>query len=148
MEKAVKKCSRILALLIGAVFVYAGVNKLVDLNKFASDVYAFRLLPWNGAVAVAFYLPWLEVLCGVALQWQRMYAGALLILMTMTGGFMATVASAIARGLDVSCGCFGRQSAEGLWVTLMLDAALLAGLGALWWMRRRGNIESASDQMR
>ena len=98
---------RILAFAVGAVFVYTGGLKLVDPVGFASDITNYQILPWPVAVRLAFYLPWLEVLCGLALIFHRLFEGALFL----TGGlllvFIAATVIAKARGIDVACGCFG-----------------------------------------
>ena len=55
---------RILDFLVAAVFIYAGVIKVLDPVQFAHDVDNYKILPWTLGVALAFYLPWLEILCG------------------------------------------------------------------------------------
>lgn len=132
-----KRLETPLALLLGAVFLLAGGLKLPDPNGFAMDVYGFRLLPWNGALVVGFYLPWLEVVGGAALWLRRTRCAALAILATLVFGFLAAVGSALARGLDVTCGCFGKASNHSLWATLIIDLLLLAGLGVLWFFNSR-----------
>jgi hypothetical protein len=130
---------RTLAFAAGTVFVYAGGLKLLDPVGFASDISNYQILPWPVAVRLAFYLPWLEVLCGLALIFHRLFDGALFL----TGGlmllFIAATISAKARGIDVACGCFGSAS-TGLSFTwhLLLDIGLLGILIALWlWPRPR-----------
>ena len=63
--------------LAGGVFVYAGGLKLLDPPRFASDIGNYQILPWPVAVRLAFYLPWLEVLCGLALIFHRLFARGL-----------------------------------------------------------------------
>src|SRR4029434_2366709 len=70
---------RALALLAGAVFVYAGVLKMRDPLQFANDVSNYGILPWPLGVRHAFYLRWLEILCVLELIFQRAFAGALAI---------------------------------------------------------------------
>ncbi len=122
----------ILALLrigLGSIFVYAGALKIWNPAQFAIDVSHFQLTPWTVSVLVAVYLPWLEVLAGLALILRRLPLGALLAIIGMTLVFMAALTSAWARGLDISCGCFGKEEAKIAtnFPQLMLrDAALLA----------------------
>lgn len=134
MEGQMKRLPKILALVTGSLFVYAGMIKLDDLNGFMRDVYGFRLLPWNVSVAVALYVPWLEIICGVGLQWRPLRRGALAIVSFMVVSFLGAVISALMRGLDIGCGCFGKASEGSLWGTLVIDLVLLAGLGWLWWL--------------
>ena len=122
----------ILALLrlgLGGIFVYAGALKIWDAGQFALDVHHFQLTPWTVSALVAVYLPWLEVLAGLALILRRLTLGAPLALAGMTLVFMLALTSAWARGLDISCGCFGKEEAKIAtdFPQLMLrDVALLA----------------------
>src|SRR5450432_3842748 len=75
---------RILATVAGAVFIYAGCAKLIDPLRFASDISNYQILSWPIAVRLAFYLPLLEVFCGLALIFRCLFEGALLL----TSGLM------------------------------------------------------------
>ena len=124
---------RTLAVLAGAVFVYAGVLKLLDPLRFASDISNYQILPWSVAVRLAFYLPWLEVLCGLALIFQRLFAGALFLTSGLMLIFIGATVSAKARGIDVACGCFGSASGNlSFSWHLVLDFCLLGVLALLW----------------
>lgn len=126
----------ILALLVGGVFIYAGVLKARDPLRFASDISNYAMISWPLGVRVAFYLPWLEIICGVALILQRLFAGAILLSVLMVAVFVGATVWARAHGIDVACGCFGTVSSN-LTLTwhLVLNAGLFVALGALWWLR-------------
>lgn len=123
-----------LAVILGAVFVFAGVLKIADPVKFADDIQKFHILPYGASVRLAFYLPWLEVLCGLAVitGWWR--SGGVVVLTALTVIFIGATVAAKARGIDVDCGCFGKAT-HNLTFTwhLLIDFAILAGLLALWW---------------
>ncbi len=133
-----KPFPRILALGLGALFLYAGALKAWDPAAFANEVFHYRLLPWGGAVLVALYLPWLEAVCGLALVVRRCTLPALVILTSLMSMFVLAIASAKFRGLNITCGCFGSAVEPGSlgWV-LVRDAAILAGLGRLLWEARK-----------
>src|SRR5688500_5040392 len=99
-----------LLLAIGGVFCYAGVVKAIDPARFAQDIDVYQILPYRGAVALALYLPYLEILCGVGVITGWLRRGATAMLATLVALFIAAAASAWARGLDVSCGCFGQDA--------------------------------------
>jgi putative oxidoreductase len=100
----------IVDLVVGGIFIYAGVIKALDPNRFAVDIDNYKILPWFIGVRLAFYLPWLEILCGLALIARRLYFGGLSILSALISVFIvATVVDKI-RGLDITCGCFGHAS--------------------------------------
>jgi hypothetical protein len=101
---------RVLAVIIGALFVYAGVIKALDPIGFANDIDNYKILPWFVGVGFAFYLPWLEIFCGLALITRRLYLGGLSILAALTSIFIVASVVAKVRGLDITCGCFGHAS--------------------------------------
>ena len=124
---------RIVDFIIGGLFIYAGVIKALDPIGFANDIDNYKTLPWAISVRFAFYLPWLEILCGLALIVRRLYLGGLFILNGLMSVFIVTSIVAKARGLDVTCGCFGHVS-RNLSFTwhLVLDFVILGALLALW----------------
>ena len=73
---------RIVDLIVGGIFIYAGVIKILDPVQFANDIDNYKSLPWFISVRLAFYLPWLEILCGLALIFRFLYRGGLSILTT------------------------------------------------------------------
>ena len=123
---------RFLAIILGLLFIYAGAVKVLEPVRFAGDIENYHLLPWPVGVRLAFYLPWLEILCGLALIFRRLYSGALVLVLVLMLVFLGATISAKARGLDISCGCFGHVSDQLSFAWhLVLDFAILAGLGAL-----------------
>src|SRR5450432_3426383 len=124
---------RMLAVLAGAVFVYAGILKVRDPVQFASAINNYQMVPWSVGVRFAFYLPWLEILCGLALIFHRLMAGALAITIGLMLVFVGATVWAKAHGIDVACGCFGSASSN-LTLTwhLVLDGCILAALVFLW----------------
>lgn len=124
---------RALSLLAGAAFIYAGAVKLIDPLHFASDIANYQILSWPIGVRLAFYLPWLELFCGLALVFHRLFAGALFLTIGLMLVFICATLVAKARGIDVSCGCFGSASGNLSFTShLVLDLVLLAILVALW----------------
>lgn len=127
------------AAVIGGLFIYAGVLKVGDPAAFAKDISNFHLLPWPLGVALALYLPWLEMICGAALFVGRLRFGAVAILTALTGVFIGATIAARLRGIDVNCGCFGSASKDLTFGWhLAIDFAILGGLVLLsYWERRR-----------
>ena len=122
----------VLVLTVGATFIYAGILKVVDPVQFARDIDNYKMLPWPATVAFALYLPWLEILCGLALIIRRLHRGAVLLLIGLTIVFIVASIIAKARGLDISCGCFGHASKGwSFGWHLLLDLGILAALVVL-----------------
>ena len=126
---------RIVAAVIGAVFLVAGALKAWDPAGFAVDIQNYRIpgLPWVAGALLALYLPWLEIICGIALIARIGYRGALAITAALLFAFLAAIASTRPRGLDISCGCFGHGVHRGFWTELFEDAVLLVIV--LWLLR-------------
>jgi putative oxidoreductase len=123
---------RILDLIIAGIFIYAGVLKALDPVQLAHDVDHYNILPWTIGVGLAFYLPWLEIFCGLALIFRLFYRGALSILTALVVIFLVATVAAKVRGLDITCGCFGHASQNWSFPAhLALDLGILAALTAL-----------------
>ena len=101
---------RIADVIVGGVFIYAGAIKVLDPIRFANDIENYKILPWTIGVGLAFYLPWLEIFCGLALILRRLYLGGLTILTALISAFLVATIAAKIRGLDITCGCFGHAS--------------------------------------
>jgi uncharacterized membrane protein YphA (DoxX/SURF4 family) len=128
---------RILDLGLAAIFIYAGALKAIDPVQFASDIDNYKILPWPISVAVAFYLPWLEILCALGLVFRFLYRGALSILGVSIIVFTLAIAAAKVRGLDITCGCFGHVSQHWSFSShLATNLAILAALLALGFSNR------------
>ena len=115
-----------------SVFSDLGNLSLANVAEFASDIDNFKLLPWPVSVALAFYLPWLEIFCSLGLVFRFLCRGALSILTASILVFtLATIAAKI-RGLDITCGCFGHASQNWSFPShLATNLAILAALLAL-----------------
>lgn len=123
----------VVAIAIGGLFVYAGVVKAIDPVEFARDIDNYKMLGWQPGVWLALYLPWLEILAGLALITRVWFRGGVFIVTGLMIIFVVASVVAKMRGLDVSCGCFGHAS-QYLNFTwhLVLDLLLLGGLLLLW----------------
>src|SRR5438309_9898693 len=120
---------RIVDLIVGGIFIYAGIIKALDPVQFANDIDNYKTLPWFASVRLAFYLPWLEILCGLALVFRFLYSGGLSILTGLIVIFVGATVAAKVRGLDITCGCFGHASQHwNFSAHLALDLLLLVAL--------------------
>lgn len=98
-------------IVLGFLFGWAALAKIVDLSAFALQVHNFRLLPIALESLVAMLLPWVELVAAMALVLGvRRRAGAF-VAAVLLAVFTLGVASAMARGLDFECGCFGKANA-------------------------------------
>ena len=131
-------------LALGALFVIAALPKIIDPPSFAHMIYNYHLLPGALINFMALVMPWIELLCGLALIlgiWQgtaRSIIGALLIT------FVLAIAINLARGNAIDCGCFDVSAANKTrqerlsdmrWV-IVRDLGLLLMVAQLWWASR------------
>jgi uncharacterized membrane protein YphA (DoxX/SURF4 family) len=126
-----KVISFILRLGLGGVFVAAGALKIWDPTAFAADIGNYRLLPHEAINLLAITLPWIEVAAGLLLIlgiWKRASALTITVLMIV---FLAAIGQALARGLDIRCGCFGTVEARKVGV-LALGQDVLLFIVAAW----------------
>jgi len=120
-----------------SVFSDLGNLSLANVAEFASDIDNFKLLPWPVSVALAFYLPWLEIFCALGLLFRFLYRGALSILTLSVVAFTLAIIAAKVRGLDITCGCFGHASQHWSFPAhLATNLAILAALLTLGFSSR------------
>jgi uncharacterized membrane protein YphA (DoxX/SURF4 family) len=122
-----RRLSFVLRMLVGMTLVLASVDKLFDARGFADAVAAYELVPRILVNLVAIALPWLELLTGVALLTGFGARAAGLVATLLATVYAVAVVSALARGMEISCGCFGDGGAAldrgDVWLRVGLLAA-------------------------
>ena len=116
-----KKINFILRLVVGGVFVVAGAMKIWNPGGFANDVANYRLLPDALINLVAITLPAVEVLAGGLLMagiWKKPSA---LLITGLMAVFLAGIAQAVYRHLDIRCGCFSTSEARHVGLTTLAE---------------------------
>lgn len=136
-----------LRLVIGGIFIVAGASKIGHAELFAAQIAGFRIAPEPLIAPAALVLPFLEVLLGGYLLVGLFTRAAAWAAFVLLATFDAAIASAVVRGMSVSCGCFGPSDAtvttwaevarDAIFVVLALFVALRAP-GALALDRRIG----------
>jgi uncharacterized membrane protein YphA (DoxX/SURF4 family) len=114
---------------LGVLFVGACVHKIAEPASFALDIATYDILPLAAINSVAIVLPWIELFAGTMLisGWRTRAASLLIAVMMLV--FLLALVIALARGLDMSCGCFAAQGAEEdpiSRMTLLRDLAWLS----------------------
>ncbi len=122
----------------GGLFLWSGVVKALDPQAFLFNVRSFQMLPDPWAAVLALGLPWVEIFAALAViagGWARsglaLLGAALLV-------FLGVLGYAWARGLDISCGCFGQtENKTNFPAQIFLDLVLLAIAAWLFWRDSR-----------
>jgi uncharacterized membrane protein YphA (DoxX/SURF4 family) len=126
-------------LVVGGVWLVAGLTKVGDPESSVRAVRAYQLVPDPLERTVGYALPLLEICLGVLLVVglaQRLAAVASAVLLA---GFIVGISAAWARGLQIECGCFGGGGAAGEDATaaykwdIARDVGLLVAAGLLAW---------------
>jgi len=112
-------------LIIGGLFIYAGVIKIADPLGFARDIQNYRILPPAACLFIALALPWFEALSGAFLIVGIFKRTSAWLLSFLLAGFIVLVIITMARGLDVDCGCFGSLSRKADGRLILEDAVML-----------------------
>jgi len=123
---------------VGVTFIAAAWHKVLDPASFALATYYYHMVPDGLLHLFALFLPWLEMVTGVAVivGWGR--RGAALLIIAMLLMFIVGLAVALTRGLDISCGCFGTDGGHAVGLSLLVrDALLVLVLGLYLWIEAR-----------
>lgn len=120
---------------LAAVFAAAAVPKILSPHDFAVVVFRYQMLPYPLVNLAALFLPWLELVCAVALVAAPRWREAAL---TLLGGLLLVFTAAIAfnlyRGIDIACGCFTvKPGARHMgWWNLGRNALLILAAWLAW----------------
>jgi putative oxidoreductase len=128
---------RMLEVVLGGLFCYAGLQKYLHSYEFAEAVLAYQLLAQSLVGATAAGLPWVEITAGLCLVVGFKRRSCLIILAWLVAGFLVVILITMARGLKIDCGCglfFQRQVGLG---AVAEDAVLLCWAAGLYWWERR-----------
>ncbi len=117
---------------VASVLAWAAIPKILRVRDFAMDILAYDMVGWSTARLLAIWLPWLETSVALLILlglWARASSAWVVIL-----GIVFTIAkiSALLRGLEIDCGCFGEGDSL-TWASLGWNVILLAGGTMLFW---------------
>ncbi len=110
---------------LGGVLLAAASTKLPDMAAFAESVANYRLLPAALVPAAAAAVVGAELTAGALLVAGRHARAAALVTAALLAAFAVALASALLRGIDLRCGCFGGQE-SATWLTVLRDLGLVA----------------------
>ena len=116
---------RICRIVMGLLFIVAALAKIGDVAAFSTQIHNFRMIPVALENLVAMTLPWIELLAGLSLLIGiRPRSGGMIVTVLMAF-FLVAVAIAMARGLDIECGCFGTADATTVGLSKLAQNAVM-----------------------
>lgn len=117
---------------VGGVWLVAGLLKLPDPAASVRAVRAYQLLPEEVVPTVGHLLPLIEVLLGVGLLLGALTRVSAAVSVLLLVAFVFGIAWAWAQGLQIECGCFGGGgTSEGASSDYPWEIARDTGLAAL-----------------
>ncbi len=134
----------VIRLILAAVFIYAGLQKIGKPLLFADEIRMYGILTGGPLLyIISILLPWVEIFCGLSLLSGIFMRGSALILAVFNLVFIFVIAyrsAMIIRNdgtpflkIFFDCGCgFGPTYA---WKKLIEDTLLLAGAVAIFFTR-------------
>ena len=116
-------CARII---LGAVFIYASIDKILHPAAFAEAVYNYKILPDALINLTAIILPWMELVLGLFLIVGLWLPGATFLCILLLLTFLGALLFNITRGLNIYCGCFSTNT------------EVVSGASMVWYLLRDG----------
>lgn len=97
---------------LGALFVAASYNKILEPAQFAKVLYGYQLLPGILINFIAIILPFMELVTGAALVTGIYPRSAAAIINIMMLIFIVAISINLLRGHAFDCGCFSISEAN------------------------------------
>jgi len=131
-------------LALGIFFVAASLPKIVDPPSFAHMIHNYRIVPGALVNLMALTMPWIELLCGLALILGIWTAAARSLIAALLVTFIIAISINLLRSNAIDCGCFdvtaaGKSREERLgdmWFVVFRDLGMLLMVAQLWWADR------------
>lgn len=123
---------------VGAIFIYASINKITNPAQFARIVYNYHLVPSDLINIFALILPWVEIAAGICIMLGIWKEGGILLANLLVLSFIIALSINLARGVNLECGCFTVSSkAKSNIISLLIrDFGLLALTAYLYLISR------------
>lgn len=114
-------------IIIGMIFLYASLDKIAHVSDFSRVIHNYRIVPISLENIMAISLPWMEFIAGLFLIIGYRVRGSALLISFLLMVFTIALTSALARNLDISCGCFDTKEGTKIGFHLLVrDIVLLA----------------------
>lgn len=94
------------------VFIFAGIEKIINPADFSISIQNYRLLPLYTVNFIAITLPWLELVSGILLLFGNYNKENTAILCSLLVIFTFLIIISMIRGLNIDCGCFGSTMSQ------------------------------------
>jgi len=111
--------------IVGFVFLYAGILKISDPSGFSDAINNYDLLPLIFVNFFAIILPWIELVAGLFLLFGISVKENSFIISVLLIVFILAIVISIGRGLNIECGCFGTSSGTKVGIIKLVENIVL-----------------------
>lgn len=124
-KKQILLISRIV---LGGLFIYSGIDKIIDPLSFATIIHHYRIAPPDMINFAAIVIPWIEFMAGLFLVLGIKVRASALTINLLLVFFTVVLAVTAFRGINVACGCFSTSTAvkSNLALRIIEDFGMLA----------------------
>jgi putative oxidoreductase len=118
---------RLLGLVLGGIFLYAAHAKVLDPRPLVTIIWNYRILPPGPVNLMAIYMPWMELVVGIALVTGFKRRAGALCSAGLLVAFMVALGINAVRGVNVACGCFSTSAEDvhNAWLLVLRDLPML-----------------------
>ncbi len=108
-------------IILGGVFVYAGLNKVLHPLEFEKIITGFKIFPGWMIHVTALSIPWVEIIIGLALIAGIFKKQCAALLTALLAVFIVVISIALFEGTFTGCGCFSTDGGtatvmDGIWI--------------------------------
>ena len=101
-----KKIVLICRFVLGVVFIYASIEKIANPAEFSNAIDNYHIIPPQLSNLAALLIPWVEFFIGFCFIFGVFLDGASILSIVLMIWFIFIITQALARGIDLHCGCF------------------------------------------
>lgn len=134
----------ILRVLLGFIFIFAAIEKIVSPESFAVSISNYKLIPPELINIPAIIIPWIELTSGLLLLLGVMVKENSAIITFLLVVFTAAIIVSLLRGLNIDCGCFGTIYGSRIGLLKVVENLLqiLCGIILMRWGSSIFNIDA------
>jgi len=146
--KTVDTLALVLRLVVGLVFAYAGLMKLLEpIQNFTANLQQYSIIPESIIPLAALIIPWCEWIGGMCLILGYFTRASAALVLSLAGTFIVILGASILTGTaPENCGCFG---ANGLSLSghqmLILDC--FNAVVAIWMILRTKHLLTVDERL-
>lgn len=132
--------SLVLSLAVGVLFVRSSIAHLSNPYFFLSSIYGYKIVGPDFGFALALVIPFVQLVVVCCLLARTFVSASFSLAAFLFATYSVAQASALWRGLNIQCGCFGSTASNPINAgTLSMVIGLFFGCAlASYWARSDG----------